>query len=85
MGDNTDKPDVGEIPPARQGVRQEVASASGAPSDAAARALAEAEARRAEVDRREAELEARREEGGRGGLDPVRYRDWEIAGRAVDF
>ncbi|MDB5589974.1 DUF1674 domain-containing protein, partial [Enterovirga sp.] len=23
--------------------------------------------------------------GGRGGLDPVRYADWEIGGRAVDF
>ena len=23
--------------------------------------------------------------GGRGGLDPVRYGDWEIGGRCVDF
>jgi hypothetical protein len=53
--------------------------------DAARRALAEAAARRAEADRREAALKARRESGGRGGLDPVRYADWEIAGRAVDF
>lgn len=25
------------------------------------------------------------EHGGRGGLDPVRYGDWEIKGIAVDF
>ena len=25
------------------------------------------------------------EVGGRGGLDPVRYGDWEIGGRCVDF
>ena len=25
------------------------------------------------------------EAGGRGGLDPVRYGDWEIKGIAVDF
>lgn len=23
--------------------------------------------------------------GGRGGLDPVRYGDWEIGGKCVDF
>jgi hypothetical protein len=23
--------------------------------------------------------------GGRGGLDPARYGDWEIGGRCVDF
>lgn len=49
---------------------------------AARRALAEAAARRAVRDR-EAAFPA--EHGGRGGLDPVRYDDWEIAGRAVDF
>ena len=26
-----------------------------------------------------------REVGGRGGLDPVRYGDWERAGRCIDF
>ncbi len=25
------------------------------------------------------------EVGGRGGLDPVRFGDWEIAGKCVDF
>jgi hypothetical protein len=26
-----------------------------------------------------------KEVGGRGGLDPTRYGDWEKAGRCVDF
>ncbi len=52
-------------------------------SPAAERALAEAAARRAEIDRRTSE--ARQEEGGRGGLEPVRYGDWEIKGLAADF
>ncbi len=50
---------------------------------AASRALAEAKARRAEIDRRAAA--APREEGGRGGLDPARYGDWEIKGLTADF
>lgn len=50
---------------------------------AARRALEEAAARRAERERSETPPPAER--GGRGGLDPVRYRDWEIGGRAVDF
>jgi hypothetical protein len=25
------------------------------------------------------------EVGGRGGLDPTRYGDWEVRGRCVDF
>jgi len=52
-------------------------------SPAAARALAEAEARRKARD-----LEARaaeKEVGGRGGADPARFGDWEINGRAIDF
>ena len=52
-------------------------------SPAAARALAEAEARRQALD---AEMAARpREKGGRGGLDPARYGDWEIKGITSDF
>ncbi len=52
-------------------------------SPAAARALAEAAARRAERNRQERE---RPEElQGRGGLDPVRYGDWEVKGIASDF
>jgi hypothetical protein len=49
-------------------------------SDAAARALAEAEARRAAR-----AAEAPKEIGGRGGLDPARYGDWEVKGVACDF
>lgn len=29
--------------------------------------------------------QAPREIGGRGGLDPVRYGDWEKDGRCIDF
>lgn len=53
------------------------------PSAAAQRALAEAEARRAAIDAEAAK--ARPEKGGRGGLDPVRYGDWEIKGLTADF
>ena len=52
---------------------------------AAQRALAEAEARRAAIDARAAEIAARPEHQGRGGLEPVRYQDWEIKGLTVDF
>ncbi len=51
-------------------------------SPAARRALAEAEERRRKADEsRKAETEI----GGRGGLDPARFGDWEIKGRAIDF
>jgi len=52
-------------------------------SPAAQRALAEAEARRAEIDRLAAQRPS--EKGGRGGLEPVRYGDWEIKGLTSDF
>ncbi|TKT82963.1 DUF1674 domain-containing protein [Aquamicrobium sp. LC103] len=52
-------------------------------SPAAERALAEAEARRAEALKKEAALP--RELGGRGGNDPARYGDWEVKGMASDF
>ncbi|HUH48699.1 MAG TPA: DUF1674 domain-containing protein [Mycoplana sp.] len=48
---------------------------------AAVRALKEAEARRAS----EKTVLLPREIGGRGGLDPARFGDWEINGRAIDF
>jgi hypothetical protein len=51
-------------------------------SPAAQRALAEAAARRAgqaNASSTPAEL------NGRGGLDPVRYGDWEVKGIASDF
>jgi hypothetical protein len=52
-------------------------------SPAAARALAEAAARRAERER--AASKPPEEFQGRGGLDPVRYGDWEVNGVASDF
>lgn len=52
-------------------------------SAAAKRALAEAKARRAEIDARGAF--APKEQGGRGGLEPGRYGDWEIKGLTSDF
>jgi hypothetical protein len=52
---------------------------------AAARALAEAAERRAAIDARAAEIAARPERQGRGGLEPVRYADWEVKGLASDF
>ncbi|MCE4222209.1 DUF1674 domain-containing protein [Methylobacterium sp. C25] len=52
---------------------------------AAQRALAEAAERRAAIDARAAEIAAKRETSGRGGLEPVRYDDWEVKGIAVDF
>ena len=49
-------------------------------SPAALRALAEAE------ERRRAASESRPKEiGGRGGLEPARYGDWEVKGIAADF
>jgi len=48
--------------------------------EAARRALAEAEARRAQ-----SAAAGPREFSGRGGLDPARYGDWEIKGIAADF
>jgi hypothetical protein len=48
---------------------------------AARRALEEAEARR----KAQADLEMPVEIGGRGGAEPVRFGDWEINGRAIDF
>jgi len=68
----SDRPDRAEIPAAASRKRL---------SPAAERALAEAATRRAE--RQPAEKPE--EVGGRGGLDPVRYGDWEVAGRASDF
>ena len=50
---------------------------------AAQRALAEAEARRNAIDA--ATAMAPREKGGRGGLEPGRYGDWEIKGLTSDF
>jgi hypothetical protein len=50
---------------------------------AAKRALAEAQARRVEIDRRSKEQS--KELHGRRGPDPARYGDWEVKGIASDF
>ena len=50
---------------------------------AAERALAEAAARRAEIDRKVAERP--KELSGRKGPEPTRYDDWEVKGIASDF
>jgi hypothetical protein len=50
---------------------------------AAQRALAEAAARRVARERNVVPSPA--EQGGRKGLDPVRYGDWEVKGIASDF
>ena len=52
-------------------------------SPAAERALAEAAARRAAGEGPAAAPS--NEIGGRGGLDPIRYGDWEINGLTSDF
>ncbi len=52
-------------------------------SPAAERALAEAAERRRLADAAKAATPT--EINGRGGLDPSRFGDWEIDGRAVDF
>ena len=47
----------------------------------AVRALAEAEKRRLE----KKEIDLPKELGGRDGVEPVRYGDWEKKGLAIDF
>ena len=69
--------------PDKTGAGEPPATAPKALTPAARRALAEAEARRKAID---AEMAARpSEKGGRGGLDPNRYGDWEIKGITADF
>ena len=52
-------------------------------SPAAERALAEAAARRAAIDRKTAERA--KEVGGAAGPEPTRYGDWEKRGLTSDF
>ena len=54
-------------------------------SPEARRALEEAIERRRQIDARAAELAKVPEHQGRGGLEPVRYSDWEVKGIAADF
>jgi hypothetical protein len=60
-----------------------IAPASRRLTPAAERALAEAAARRAEIDR--AAAGRPKEIAGRKGPDPARYGDWEVKGIASDF
>lgn len=39
----------------------------------------------ADSEKPNADLPKQKEIGGRKGLDPVRYGDWEVNGKAVDF
>jgi hypothetical protein len=68
--------------PAPEGVDKDAADKRPL-APAAERALAEAAARRAERDRIAGQQP--NEMGGRGGLDPTRYGDWEIDGLTSDF
>lgn len=43
------------------------------------------EADTADHDSASADKDRPKEIGGRGGLDPTRYGDWEKAGRCIDF
>lgn len=52
---------------------------------AAQRALKEAEERRKKRDVIKESEKLPKEIGGRGGLDPTRYDDYEIDGRVIDF
>lgn len=65
-----------ELPPPSEGTRRPL-------SPAAERALAEAAARRADIDARVAALPP--EQGARREREPVRYGDWETKGLASDF
>jgi len=52
---------------------------------AAQRARAEAAERRRLAEEAEAKRPTPKEYGGRDGLDPARYGDWEKKGLAIDF
>ena len=51
----------------------------------ARRALSEAAERRRAVEAKAGALAGAKEHQGRGGLEPVRYEDWEVKGLATDF
>jgi hypothetical protein len=77
---------MGELSPTNSGTDAEPDALPAAPrklSPAAERALAEAEVRRAEIDR--VAKDRPKEFNGRRGPEPVRYGDWEVRGIASDF
>jgi hypothetical protein len=69
--------------PAANDTAKDIPREKGPLSPAAERALAEAAARRAERDRKQPAQP--KESGGRNGLDPTRYGDWEVNGLTSDF
>ena len=71
----SDQPDTPETPPLSEAERRATLP------EAAQRALAEADARRAA----QADTALPLELGGRKGPEPVRYGDWEKKGIAIDF
>ncbi|TDR94936.1 DUF1674 domain-containing protein [Enterovirga rhinocerotis] len=78
MQQDDDSHNVGSPAPSEEGGARKL-------TPAAERALAEAAARRAAIDAHAREIAGTPEHQGRGGLEPVRYDDWEIKGRAIDF
>jgi hypothetical protein len=54
-------------------------------ADAAAAGIVSHNAAAGELEKSAAELHDQREVGGRGGLEPTRYGDWEKNGRCIDF
>ncbi len=80
----TEQPTLVPLPDELDGQAKPQADAEGSQprnrTPEALRALAEAAERRSKM----AEVWPN-EHGGRGGLDPIRYGDWEKNGLAVDF
>jgi hypothetical protein len=76
---------MSELSPTKSGTEpeREAPKAPRALPPAAERALAEAQGRRAEIDR--LAKERPKEFNGRRGPEPVRYGDWEVKGIASDF
>ncbi len=83
----TDTPKASGATPAAAPERKDGAKDGEKPGGTPAeRALAEAAERRAARERMaQGEKTQPTEIGGRGGLDPTRYDDWEINGLAADF
>ncbi len=73
---------MSELSPTKSGTEPE-REAPRTLTPAAQRALAEAQARRAEIDR--AAQQRPKELNGRRGPEPIRYGDWEVKGIASDF
>ena len=83
MSEHSDDPKKTDRTPGPTSPSKDSVAMAKTPSPAAARALAEAEARRAEIDRKTTERP--KESPAREGPDPVRYGDWEKKGIASDF